>query len=89
MTIGRNGSNFDSVATDPTLDTNQLSVAFVYVDSTQGWKSVQSDAGDYGALYVTASGGTTTTCGDFKIHTFTGDGTFTVLVQVIHQEITS
>jgi len=78
VTIGRNGSKFDGVAADPILDTNQLSVAFVYVDSTQGWKSVQSDAGEYGALYVAATGGTVTTCGDFKIHTFTGPGTFTV-----------
>ena len=30
------------------------------------------------ALYVAASGGTVTTSGDFKIHTFTGPGTFTV-----------
>ena len=29
--------------------------------------------------YVAASGGNTTvTCGDFKIHTFTSNGTFTV-----------
>jgi hypothetical protein len=27
---------------------------------------------------VTATGGTETICGDFKIHTFTGPGTFTV-----------
>ena len=30
------------------------------------------------ALYVAASGGSESTCGDFKIHTFTGPGTFTV-----------
>ena len=29
-------------------------------------------------LFVTATGGTETTSGDFKIHTFTADGTFTV-----------
>ena len=28
--------------------------------------------------FITATGGTITTCGDFKIHTFTGPGTFTV-----------
>jgi|9_EtaG_2_1085328.scaffolds.fasta_scaffold04667_2 hypothetical protein len=30
------------------------------------------------ALYISASGGTQTTSGDYKIHTFTGPGTFTV-----------
>jgi hypothetical protein len=78
VTVSRNSSNFDGVATDPVLQTNQLSVAFVYVDATQGWKSVQSDAEDYGSQYISASGGTVTTCGDFKIHTFTSPGTFTV-----------
>jgi len=29
-------------------------------------------------LFVTATGGTITTSGDFKIHTFTGPGTFCV-----------
>jgi hypothetical protein len=28
--------------------------------------------------YVAATGGTVTCCGDYKIHTFTGPGTFTV-----------
>jgi hypothetical protein len=30
------------------------------------------------SCFVCATGGTITTCGDFKIHTFTGPGTFTV-----------
>ena len=30
--------------------------------------------------FITATGGTITTCGNFKIHTFTGPGTFTVSV---------
>ena len=29
-------------------------------------------------IYIAATGGTETTCGNFKIHTFTGPGTFTV-----------
>jgi len=78
VTVGRNGSNFDGAASDPTLSTNQLSVFFVYVDGTQGWKATQNDSGQYGALYVTATGGTVTTCGDYKIHTFTSPGTFCV-----------
>ena len=78
VTMGRNGSNFDGVATDPVLTTDQLSVFFVYVDGTQGWKATQNDSGGYGAAYVTATGGCITTCGNYKIHTFTGPGTFCV-----------
>jgi hypothetical protein len=78
VTVARNGSLIDGTTTDPILSTNQLSVFFVYVDGTQGWKATQSDAGDYGALFVTATGGTVTCCGDYKIHTFTGPGTFCV-----------
>jgi hypothetical protein len=29
-------------------------------------------------VFITATGGTITTCGDYKIHTFTSDGTFCV-----------
>jgi len=67
---------------DATLATQGLAVTLVYVDSTQGWlvtdDGLQSQAPT--SKYVTASGGTPTTspCGDYKIHTFTGPGTFTV-----------
>jgi hypothetical protein len=30
--------------------------------------------------FYTATGGTITCCGDYKIHTFTGPGTFTVVI---------
>jgi hypothetical protein len=77
-TVDRNGSNFDSTAGSPILTTNNLSVFFVYVDGTQGWKATQNDSGFYGVQYVAATGGTVTCCGDYKIHTFTGPGTFSV-----------
>jgi hypothetical protein len=32
----------------------------------------------YGAAYITATGGTISCCGDYKIHTFTSDGCFSV-----------
>ena len=54
---------------------------FVYVDATVGWRSVQDN--DFtkkgvNATFITATGGTVTCSGNFKIHTFTGPGTFTV-----------
>jgi len=78
VTVARNGSLIDGTTSDGTLATNQLSVFFVYVDGTQGWKATQSDAGDYGAIFITATGGTIVCCGDYKTHIFTGPGTFCV-----------
>jgi hypothetical protein len=80
ITVGRNGSNIGGTAANAILSTSGVSVTFVYVDSTQGW--IVTDSGNRSELpipqYVAATGGTITTCGDYKIHTFTGPGTFTV-----------
>jgi len=79
VTVGRNGSNIDGTAADGTLSTNRLNVRFVYIDSTQGWRAIFDDASEsYGASYLSATGGTVTESGDYKIHTFTGDGCFVV-----------
>ena len=53
----------------------------VFIDSVQGWlvtdDGLQSQAST--AQFVTATGGTiTTVCTNFKVHTFTGPGTFCV-----------
>jgi len=81
ITIGRNGSNIDGVANDFTITTEGLSALLVYVDATKGWlitnSSQASDISEQ-ALFTVATGGTITTSGDFKIHTFTGPGTFCV-----------
>ena len=79
LTIDRNGSNIQGAANNSKLDTNRASVVLVYVDSTEGWLyTVENNVGDLGPPYVSATGGTITTSGDFKIHTFTSSGTFTV-----------
>jgi hypothetical protein len=78
LTIGRNSSLINGVASDATLNTKGDSVVLVYVDGTKGWIPTQEDSSILGASFVTATGGTETTCGNFKIHTFTGPGTFTV-----------
>ena len=80
LTVGRNGSNIGGLAANGILSTNGLSVTFVYVDATQGW--IVTDSGNRSDLptpeYVAATGGCIATCGNYKIHTFTGPGTFTV-----------
>jgi hypothetical protein len=80
LTIARNGHNIQGVANDSSISTNRASITLVYVDATKGWLyAVESNVADLGApLYVTATGGTITTSGNFKIHSFTGDGCFVV-----------
>ena len=79
VTVGRNSSPIGGIAADAILSSNGLSVTFVYVDGTEGWKNVQDATSNVtGNPNLIASGGTITTCGNYKIHTFTGPGTFTV-----------
>jgi len=54
-------------------------VTFVYIDGTVGWRSVQDNTfSSQAQSRIVATGGTVTTCGDFKMHKFTGPGTFCV-----------
>jgi hypothetical protein len=69
-----NGTNASAV-----LEIQDQSVTLVYVDSTKGWRAVQDSTSDVtGGSFISATGGTVTECGNYKIHTFTGPGTFTV-----------
>jgi hypothetical protein len=80
LTVSPNGSEkMGGVAGDAILSTEGQSATFVYVDSTEGWINVQETSNSVaGRSFITATGGTITTCGNFKIHTFTGPGTFCV-----------
>jgi hypothetical protein len=71
-----NGGTADG---DLTLNSEGQGLTFVYVDSTVGWKTIHDN--NYiisGTDFISATGGTETTSGNYKIHTFTGPGTFTV-----------
>jgi hypothetical protein len=80
LTISPNGSQkIGGVNANFVANTEGQSLTFVYVDDTEGWKNVQdSTSNATGNAFLVATGGTTTCCGNFKIHTFTGPGTFTV-----------
>jgi hypothetical protein len=80
ITVGRNSSNINGSATDLTINANYSAVTLIYVDSTTGWRSVDSSNPNdiITPQYVAATGGTISTCGNYKIHSFTGPGTFTV-----------
>jgi hypothetical protein len=79
ITVGRNSSNINGDAADFKINKNYAAISFVYVDATAGWRSVDtSNIVDVQNPFIVATGGTVTCCGDYKIHTFTGPGTFTV-----------
>jgi hypothetical protein len=80
LTIAPNGSQkIGGVAASIALSTEGQSITLVYVDDTEGWKNVQDSTSNVtGNPNLVATGGTVTTSGDCKIHTFTGPGTFTV-----------
>jgi len=80
LTISPNGSQkIGGIAASIALDTEGQSVTFVYVDDTEGWKNTMDSTSNItGNPFLIATGGTITTSGNCKIHTFTGPGTFTV-----------
>ena len=73
------------------LTVNNTIAYLVYVDSNKGWLVYLNQAAgstpsailtafgyDVPPSKITATGGTITTTGDFKVHSFTGDGCFVV-----------
>ncbi len=80
LTVVPNGSDkIGGLSANVTLSTEGQSVTFLFVDSTQGWINIQdSTSNERAANFISATGGTISTCGDFKIHKFTGPGTFCV-----------
>ena len=80
-TVARNGSNIRGAASNFDLEKANSGATFIYVDATEGWQVfVDGSDADAQQTYISASGGTETNspCGNYKIHTFTGPGTFTV-----------
>ena len=80
LTVVPNGSDkIGGLNANLRLDTEGQSVTLLFVDSTQGWINIQdSTSNERASSFMSATGGTVTTCGNCKIHTFTGPGTFCV-----------
>ena len=81
LTISPNGSEkIGGIASNVSLNVDGQAATFVYVDSTKGWVNVQNaEDTEAGQTFMAATGGTVTTvCTNFKVHTFTGPGTFCV-----------
>ena len=79
LTISRNGHNIQGVANNSLIQTNRASIVLVYADVTRGWEFVtESNVAVLVGTFISATGGTITTDGDYKVHSFTGDGSFVV-----------
>ena len=80
VTVCRNSSAINGGAYNTILNTNGSAVTLIYVDGTRGWKQVNDATENITGApnFISASGGTITTSGDFKIHTFTSDGNFVI-----------
>lgn len=82
IVIGRGGSKIKGVCQNGELDTSRVGVRLIYSDASQGWVTITSANETAPAisqsLYVTATGGTETTSGNYKIHTFNSDANFVV-----------
>ena len=82
IVIGRGGSKIKGLCACATLKTDRVGVRLIYSDASQGWVTITSANETAPAmdqtLYVTATGGTVTTSGDYKIHTFNSDANFVV-----------
>jgi len=70
---------FDGFSSTNTFNTRAQTITLVYMDGTKGWSLINEDTTTgLGEKFVTATGGTVTESGNFKIHSFTGDGCFVV-----------
>ena len=80
LTVAPNGSEkISGEAQSVVLETQGQSVTLVFVDSTEGWVTVNDSSENVkGDAFIAATGGTITDCGNCRIHTFTSPGTFTV-----------
>ena len=81
LTLAPDGSEkIGGAAVNATMSTNGVAATLVYVDSTKGW--IVTDSGTSSdvptAVWVAATGGCVTTCGDYKMHTFLSPNTLVV-----------
>ena len=78
--ISANGSDkIGGKTLDVILNTVGQSVTLLFVDSTEGWVTINDSTENVaGNEFIVATGGTITNTPTCRIHTFTGPGTFTV-----------
>jgi hypothetical protein len=80
ITIGRNGQKIEGNTQNGSINIHGDAQTLVFSGASRGWMVVGSGLleGIQGPGFVTATGGTVLTCGNYKVHVFTGPGTFEV-----------
>jgi hypothetical protein len=78
--IGRNSQKIEGNTTNGQIDIHGDAQTLVFSGASRGWMVVNSGLleGIQAPAFVTATGGTVLTCGNFKTHVFTGPGSFVV-----------
>ena len=80
LTILRNSHKIQGNTNDSIIETNRASVTLVYADATKGW--LFTDEHNVADLeqnpYVTATGGTVSNTGDYRVHTFNSSSNFVI-----------
>ncbi len=72
-------SKIDGQTSAHIFSTNGQSVTLIYADDTKGYTLINEDTvNKMGFQGISATGGTVAETGDYKVHTFTGDGNFVV-----------
>ena len=88
LTISPNGSEkIGGVAQDAILEVNGQAATFVYVDGTEGWINVQETETSQTGIhpFITATGGTITTCGNLKFIHLQGQDLLWYVTYQLHQ----
>ena len=75
VTVARNSSNIEGGTDNLTLDSTYNSITLVYSDASNGWVRQTRLGTD---TFIEATGGTATTSGNYKIHTFNSSSNFVV-----------
>jgi len=80
LIVQANGSEkINGGAGNVLLNTEAEGITLVYIDSTVGWRSINEQSfADAGTQYLTATGGTVTQSGNYRIHTFNSTSNFVV-----------
>ena len=76
ITIDRNSEKIDNTASNYTISQTKTSIIFLYTGSTYGW--TRKTTTEFDPVFISATGGTETTSGDYKIHTFNSSSNFVV-----------
>ena len=75
VTIARNSSNIEGSAENLELSSNYAAVTLIFSDASNGWVKHNNEVAD---TFMAATGGTESTSGNFKIHTFNSSSNFVV-----------